>query len=136
MLLCADLTDERTQTCTLACLPACRPPGSFCCVRLLPGPQLDAASGGLRVALAQALLQQPPVEIKWLWSSQHQVRPHWQLVTHQAHEAGIAYDALSHSPADVSADALVSDVSDVRRRMAHADGSCTVTALVVASYML
>ncbi len=54
-----------------SCPAACRHPGSFCCVRLLAGKQLDAAWPQLQLCLAQAVLHDPPYAMAWLRGFQH-----------------------------------------------------------------
>ncbi len=51
-----------------------RHPGSFCCMGLLAGKQLDAAWPQLRLRLAQAVLHDPPYAMAWLRDFQHKVR--------------------------------------------------------------
>jgi hypothetical protein len=55
----------------------CRPPGSFCGLRLLAGEPLEAAAPALRLLLAEAVLKDPPYEMSWLraFSDQQQVGP-------------------------------------------------------------
>ena len=51
----------------------CRPPGSFCGLRLLAGKPLQEAAPALRLRLALAVLEDPPYQMTWLKGSSHKV---------------------------------------------------------------
>ena len=72
-----------------ACI-ATRPPGSFCGLRLVLGPALEAAMPLLHQRLVEKLMEDPPYELRWLKDNPYKVRM-LALLTHASHSGQAIY---------------------------------------------